>query len=99
MSEKKFDSYREGGGGEMTLKVITTNDMELFLKSDEFKEFQKQCDAYTEHVIKNAIDGLSESEKAEFFCWYLNQMPDDFWETRSEKSGFAIAYAISCGLG
>ena len=83
----------------MLIKVITTNDIELFLKSDEFKEFQKQCDTYTEQVIKNALDGLSEAEKAEFFCWYKNQMPDDFWQTRSEKSASAILYAISRGLG
>lgn len=83
----------------MSIKIIKTDDVDMFMQSDDFKEFQNQCDEYTKQVLKNTLDGLSETEQTEFLCWYNNQMSDDFWQTRSEKSASAILYAICRGLG
>lgn len=51
----------------MSIKIIKTDDVDMFMQSDDFKEFQNQCDEYTKQVLKNALmDYLKQSKPS--FC-------------------------------
>jgi len=82
-----------------SVELHFTDNLDDFMQSDIFKDFQKRCDDYTEHVLAKAMDGLSDKDKMDFMCWYGNMQYENFWEERSEAVSNAILWTISMGLG
>ena len=82
-----------------TVELHAIDNLDDFMQSDAFKEFQKRCNDYTEHVLANAMEGLSDKDKIDFMCWYGKMEYENFLDERSEAVSNAILWTISMGLG
>jgi hypothetical protein len=88
--------------------VITTDNIDKFMESDEFKRFDNECRAYKERVEKEHLDSLkNDVQKKIFTDWCKgicvcsdeykrenNISKEDDYEAHS-----AILSIISLGLG
>ena len=81
----------------MELKVFQTDNIEKFMESDEFKEFEKKRADYTDWVTAQAKEGLTPEELEWFNRWNKGESID--WKSVPENAYSAIMHMINMGLG
>jgi hypothetical protein len=75
--------------------IADAESVDDFMRSDEFKEFTKEANAYIDSVLAEAKRDLSPAQVAEFEEWWAGKRS----RTDDPKVSSAILWAIGQGLG